>query len=801
MPKQIETLLEHLSLTEKILLLGGSRLHSGTHALSDHALPALSFADGQSGVHPPGQTAPAYPASICLAACFDQALAQAVGAALGQDCRSRGVQVLLGPGVNLQRLPLCGRNFEYLGEDPTLCAALAAAFIQGMQAAGTAACIKHFACNNQEFDRHGCSSDLDERTLREVYLRPYEAAVQAGVATVMTAYNPVNGEHAAENRHLIQDILKGEWGFGGLVMSDWTSTYQAVQSANHGLDLEMPTGKHFNAEQLLPALRQGTVSPACIDDKVRRLLQLMQRFDWLDGLETAPPPDNETSAKVALTVARQGQVLLTNDGLLPADPAQLRHVAVFGYQAGHPVIAGGGSAHGRPESSDTLLDAIREQVPETCRVNYHCGPDPRRFQTTYDTATFVHPDGGPGLQLELFNNNACEGEPKLTQRAEHLHARWMDGAAPDPCITAELFSARWRGAIVAEHSGRHLITSSCMDGGYRLYLDGELVVDAWLNENAKPLTTVRELRAGDAVQVLVEYRKVRHWACMRLGWELEPAADPDWQQALTQAAEADLVVVGTGFCPQLESEGFDRDFDLPAESLAMLHEVAQANPRTAVVLYAGAPVNVEPWLDRVGALLMAWYPGMNGASASAEILFGRQNPAGRLPMIWGKRLQDYGAAKCYAPSGIHRRVHYADGLFIGHRHFDRADIPARFPFGFGLSYTSFELTADNGAAIDANDIQIRAQLRNTGARAGTETVLLFIAPPSDGPVRPLKELADWRRWHLEPGQDTTVHFHITPDMLRCWDIDADCWQVPHGRYTAIIARHSEDPGLRIPFEV
>ncbi len=801
MNEKIDAILASLTLDEKIKLLAGTG-HQSTFAIEEKGIPALICADGAMGVHSQGIPATAYPASIAWAASFNEDLAYRIGEALARDCRDRGVDIMLGPGVNLYRAPQCGRNFEYLGEDPVLAAQIAVAFIKGLQENGVAATIKHYALNYQEFDRHGVSSDCDDRTLREVYLPVFEAAVkEAGVWCVMTAYNLVNGEHCSEHRVLVRDILKREWNFDGVVMSDWTSTYNAVQAANHGLDLEMPTGKFLNSKKLLPALENGLVTEATINDKVKRLLRLMDRLGKLDAASKAvvckddPPSGRDAlSAEVALDAAREGIVLLKNEAyFLPLRRDKIQKIAVLGYQAGHPVISGGGSAHGRPYDVLTLEQAVRQLAGEDVDVSYHLGVNPWRFKDVIKQSRF---DGG--LQCELFNNNRCAGVPAVTRTDGHLNWSWMNGAAPHKAITAELFSVRWTGGFLPEHTGEHVIYSSCMDGGYRLYVNDELQVDPWWNEDASPKSTYLNCTAGERVSIRVEFRKARHWAGMYLGWEATTGFDVDRNAAIIAAKQADIVVFAAGFVNKVEGEGFDHDFAMHPAIESFLLDVADINPNTIVTLYAGGNVDMNRWLSKVRALLHLWYPGQNGCLAAAEILFGDTNPSGKLPVSFEKRFEDRSSHDSYFDRDQDRHVQIADGAFGAYRHFDKTGIKPAFPFGFGLSYTRFEYT-DLELGVAGDGLEASFVLTNVGDRPGAEAALLFVSDVESTLPRPVKELKRVAKRHLEPGESRRVSIAIRRDMLQYFDPDQQQWVLEPGEFRILIAANAADIRLQAKF--
>ncbi|MFW5846127.1 MAG: glycoside hydrolase family 3 C-terminal domain-containing protein, partial [Planctomycetota bacterium] len=420
-------------------------------------------------------------------------------------------------------------------------------------------------------------------------------------------------------------------------------------------------------------------------------------------------------------------------------------------------------------------------------------------------SAFQTPAGEPGVILELFDNNSCTGSPAVVHRAERIDASWMEGASPDPAIGTELFSARWRARIVAPDDGEYVITSRCSDGGYRVWLDDELVVDTWHSENAGPIHHHHYLQAGQPLAVRVEYRKARHWAGMWLGWEAAIGWDVGSTAAVAAAAAADAVVFTAGFTAVTESEGFDRHWSLHPAQTALLDRVLAANPRTVVLLYAGGAVDVEPWADRVAALMHCWYPGMNGTRAAVEILCGRTVPAGRLPISWCHRLTDYPAAAYYHDHAGTRRVDLGEGLFVGHR---GLRTPPRYPFGYGLGYTTctMEDLQLSGAITGADDvIDVRCRIHNTGTRAGIETVLLFAGPCSPQQPRPARVLTGAARVAVEAGASGHAHFVLSGRDLRQFDGDRRCWSIPAGDYRLTCARHAEDAGLQalitIPTEI
>ena len=788
----IETLIASLTLEEKIKLLGGHPNHieprnGDVYGVERVGLPSLKFADGPVGVHWWTKASTCYPALICLAASFDEEMAYRFGAAVGTDCRAFGVHVLLAPGVNLYRSPLCGRNFEYLGEDPELSGKLGAAYIRGVQDQGVSATVKHFAANNQEFDRHGVSSDVDERTLREVYLRPFEMAVKEGnVGCVMTGYNPVNGVHASENAWLIRTVLRKEWGFAGLVMSDWTSVYSTAQSLNAGLDVEMPWGRFLNSAAITPLLASGVLSEETINERIRHRLQLMERFGWLAAVheqrKAALPSRNPETEDVALEVARNGIVLLKNDGVfLPKPPTSVKRITVLGHHASNPVLCGGGSAYCPPHESITLLDALRRTYGKSVRIDYFEGISLWREREARSHPVYKTPDGRDGLHAEYFDNNNLLGTPAIVRIDERPSFDWIE-KKPDPNLPGKHFSVRWIGQFTVADAGDFDFFALATDGEVSVWLDGEILASKIFDS----VRISKKLAAG-AHAMRIEYHQWRNgWATCHFGFEPAIMARVNYEAGIAAARESDLVLVAAGFVSSTEGEGHDRSFALDPRIDQLIVDASAANPATAVVLYAGGAVDVAPWIDRVKSLLCLWYPGQNGTLAAAEILAGQTNPSGKLPFTWEKSLEDRGSFTCYQDSDGDKRVSYDDGIFTGYRHFDRTGIKPRFAFGHGLSYTTFEcenLKLSCKHMTVAESLTVQFDIVNTGDRAGGVSGMIFVGDDDASVARPSRELKATRRVQLQPGERRTVSVVLPPRAFAFWHIQEGRWVTEPGLFT------------------
>jgi len=809
--RRVESMLRELTREEKILLLGGKpgrggpQANSATFPIERVGLPELRMADGPMGVHWWCDASTAYPALIAAAASFDTELWYELGRALGRDCRARGVHILLAPGVNIYRAAYCGRNFEYAGEDPFLSSRVAVGYIRGLQDQGVAATVKHFAVNFMEYARHTASSDLDERTLHEIYLPAFKAAVQeAGSGALMTAYNLVNGVHASEHPGLILDILKHGWKFDGVVMSDWLSTYSTAPAANAGLDLEMPTADMFTSEKLGRAIDAGEVSMATIDDKVRRLIRLAACFGWLDHeqKDASIPYEDPETARVALECARRGVVLLENKGgFLPLEAAAPRTIAVLGPYAHPAVFGGGGSSHTPPHRAISLLEGLRALAPNA-EIVHAPGPDPNPQRGVFAQSVFEC-SAGPGLHAEYFDNNHLEGEPLVRRVDARVDFAWGI-RPPAEGITEKQFSVRWTGGLRPQRSGTHAFYSRSHDSQYRVIVDGKAVINTWDKPQNGPQRGQLELEAGKLYSVRVEYRKTRFFSGMQFGWQYTDGGAAETAKCVALARRADVAIVTAGWDNVSEAEGFDRDFAMNPEIENMLIEVAKAQPDTVVVLTAGGNLDMSRWIERVRGVIHAFYPGQAGGQALAEVVFGVVNPSGKLPATFEARAEDRGSFDCYFDADDDGRIQLSDGIFSGYRHFDRSGIRPRYPFGFGLSYTTFQLSdlALSAARIGAGQtLGVSVQVENTGERAGAEVVQVYVRDVASRLPRPPKELKGFARLALEPGQSGEARIELGPSAFEYYDPEQHRWVLEPGEFEILVGTSAADIRARASVHV
>jgi beta-glucosidase len=794
--KRVDSILSKMTQEEKITIIGGIN-DFYTRPIPRLEIPALRMSDGPMGVHDYGLTT-AYPAGIALAASWDVDVAHRVGIAMGKDARARGVHFILAPGMNIYRAPMNGRNFEYFGEDPFLASRMAVSVIKGIQEQRVVATAKHFAGNNSEFARTTLSSDIDERTLREIYLPAFEASVKEGnVGAVMDAYNLVNGVYMTENNHLNNEILKKEWGFDGILMSDWGATHNGIAAANGGLDLEMPSPTFMNSETLLPALRDGKVSMTTLDDKVRRILRKAIEFGFFDNAQTDTdiPLLSQEGRQVALEEARGSMVLLKNSGnILPLNDSKLKTVAVIGPDAYPAVIGGGGSSETKPFNAVSYLEGISNRLGTKATVLYAVDTPP--LDEVFENSEFVTAPGGEsGLKGEYFGNQELKGAPALVRTDKHVHFDWGEGSfASDQPV--DHFSIRWTGYFVPKTAGDYKFFTSA-DDGVRLYIGDEIAIDDWLPHSQTMDTYAKHLEAGQAYKIRLEYFDDVGSAIVGFGVTRAEAYIGRETKAL--AAKADAVVICVGFDPKTEGEGFDRTFQLPGGQDELIRQISAVNKNIIVVLTAGGNVDMTQWIDTVPAVLHAWYPGQEGGTALAQILFGDYSPSGKLPASFERRWQDNPTFHSYYPEKGEKRVRYSEGIFLGYRHFDRSETKPLFAFGYGLSYTTFiysklEVTPPTGNLSEP--VSVSFDVKNTGNRAAAEVAELYVGDSRASVPRPVKELKAFAKVNLEPGESKRVTVTLDRRAFSFYDVKKKDWSAEPGDFTILVGSASDNIQLR-----
>jgi beta-glucosidase len=802
--RQVEALLGKLTLEQKIELIHGT---DGMFIppMPSIGLPSLKMSDGPSGVRTWGPTT-GYAIGIGLAATWDTKLAQRVGVSLGHDARARGVNFLLGPGVNIHRAPMNSRNFEYFGEDPYLSGQIAAHYILGVQSQNVVATVKHYAANNSEYDRHGINAIVDERTLQEIYLPAFEAAVTQGHAgAVMDSYNLINGEHATQNKYLNTDVLKKDWGFRGILMSDWGATYDGIAAANSGLDLEMPSGDFMNARTLLPAIQQGKVSMATIDDKVRRILRIAVEFGFLnhDQQDLSIPLYNPQSEEVALESSLENMVLLKNQGtLLPLDLNRVHTLAVIGPNSYPAQPTAGGSGNVTAIAPVSFLTGISDAASAHAKVLW--SPGLKNLKELFTGRGFsTDPQGqNPGLKQEEFDSGALDGQPDRVKTVAAVNYWSGDYVQP----SGKGLAVRWTGFYTPSTSGPQLFISAdtptdAHGDTYQLYVDDKLLLKG-LSGDGEPQSAELDLPAGKAVPIRFEYLSPAK--TIHTGLAVLPAEEVLVPEVRKIAAMADVAVVAVGFDESTEGEGHDRTFRLPPGQEILINAVTSANPHTVVVLTAGGAVSTNGWLERVPVLLHTWYAGSQGGRALAQVLFGRANPGGKLPITWWSREEDNPTFNTYYTAPGSEDTKYTEGVFVGYRAYGTDGRKPEFPFGFGLSYTTFafsHLSVTPDAGSPDTPIAVSFDVANPGQQAGAEVAQVYVSDPSATVPRPEKELKGFERIVLDPGESRHLTLLLNRRSLAYWDVNSHAWKVDPGKFVVRVGDSAENTPLTQEFTV
>ncbi len=797
MRSQEEEYIGALTLDEKCSLTAGANLWY-LPPVERLGIPALKVSDGPSGVRGDsliGRRSLSLPCGMAIGATWNPALVTRLGEVLAAEAVSKGVHVLLGPTVCIPRTPLAGRTFESFSEDPVLTARLAVAYVKGVQGGGVGCCIKHFACNDQEHERMTISAEVDERALREIHLAAFEAAVgEAGVWSVMTAYNKVNGIYCGEQPDLITGILRGEWGFDGLVMSDWFGTHSTAPAALAGLDLEMPGPPAWFGPSLAAAVRDGLVEEALVDGQVRHLLRLMSRLGILGangkaGHAEEREDDDPARRAVARRVAAEGTVLMVNNGLLPLPVDEHEYqVAVIGPNASQMAM-GGGSSEVTPHRRRSVAAALAERLPDaTVTTEVGCRID--RGLPAIDLRLV-----NEVFRVEYFDRTDLSGSPVATGVAHSARVMWI--GPPQPELTIGKCSVRISGTFTPDVSGRWRLGLESA-GRSVLRLDGAVVVDnteprrgeGFYGAGSEPVEAECDLDAGRSYELEVDLWP-RADSSPILGARIgaaRPDTGDEFERAVAAAGAADVAVVVVGSNSQWETEGRDRpDLSLPGRQRDLVEAVIAANPRTVVVVNAGSPVEM-PWAGRAGAVLMTWYPGEEGADALADIVVGASEPSGRLPITFPNRIEDGptgGSTRRYP--GEDGTVVYEEGVFVGYRHYETAGIAPLFPFGHGLSYG--EIVYDE---VTVTPERVSVRLHNTGERSGTEVVQVYLRAVGPRVPRPDRELVGFVKVGIGAGQRETVEVELGAAAFRYWDVDTHGWRSDPGRYEVLVGSSSRD---------
>lgn len=801
MSDRIEQLLSEMTLEEKVSILSGEDFWS-VPAVPRLGIGKLRVTDGPNGARGGGSLvggvkSASFPVGIAIGATWNVPLTREIGAALADEVKSKGAHVLLAPTVNIHRSVTNGRNFECYSEDPFLSAELAVGYIEGLQGQGIAATIKHFVGNESEIERTTMSSEIDERALREIYLIPFEWAVKkAETWGVMSSYNRLNGTFTSEHNWLLTTVLRDEWGFDGIVMSDWFGSHSTAETVNAGLDLEMPGPPRDRGQKLIDAVNSGAVSPEALDKRVTAMLRLMQRTGSLDDHRPHQEQaiDRPEHRALIRRAGAEAAVLLKNNGALPLKPKS--RIAVIGPNARRAQIMGGGSAQLNAHYRVSPWQGLAAQFGES-NLSYAPGCNNDRFEPVLRGA----------FAVDYFDNVKLEGAPVHRGTIEDANAFWV-GHVAEGKVDPLHFSARIHARFTPEKSGLHRV-GIYSAGLSKVFVDGKLIAEAWTNwtkgrtffeEGCDEVVGTVHLDAGRAYDVTIEFA-TKDFATLGLaafscGIGL-PLGDEAITEAIRIARNADVALLFIGRNGEWDTEGSDLPgIELPGRQNELAAAVAAANPNTVVVLQTGGPVEM-PWINSVRAVLQAWYPGQEAGNAIADVLSGAAEPGGRLPQTFPVRWADNPAhsqdREVYP--GLEGKVRYEEGIFVGYRHYDRLGMTPLFPFGFGLSYTSFtlsDLTLDDSGFEADGTVNATLTVTNTGARAGSTVVQLYISDPEASSPRPAKELKAFVKVALEPGESRQVMLTLDARSFAFYRAEARHWLVEAGKFTLRVGQSSAD---------
>jgi beta-glucosidase len=820
---RVSSILDNMSQSEKINF---TRVNDG------HMIPSLLkwgikgtvAYDSSMGVHVNNATFGAqYPSQSALAATWSINRAKEFGLAIAYETRISGGQQMLSPGVNLYRTPYNGRSAEYAsGEDPFIGAVLAPAIVNAIQAQGIQASGKHYLANEQEANRQAVNVVVDERTLRELYLPGFESMVKnANVASIMCGFNKVNGDYACENHHLITDVLKGEWGYQGTVISDFNAIHNAFKGAWAGTDIDMPSGLQFTEANLMPYVWSGQLSQNVIDDKVKRNLRAIVSYDFQENLNTAKTLDHpEYGQRASLSTARESIVLLRNEKTSAGKPllplARTAKIAVIGDWANQAPASPFGTANSPPNSYVTELSGLQQLASSSANVTYL--PElslNAKASAWYQPAVGSNNVNNAGVKAEYFANTSFSGSPAVTRVEPGVNLNWTTGTNETNAGTTAVsgfspspgaFSARFSATIKPTVSGAQVFKVRA-DGPYKLWVNDELVLQSdgvpYSGDVVNALTTSGKtpaLVAGKSYSVKLEYQRIQGNFIPALGgvtgvqmsWAaLRPPKD---------LAKYDAVVIATGSNYEHEGEGSDHGFELPDQQAELISFVTKANPNTIVVMHGGGVADMQPWSNKVGASLQAWFPGQQGGQALAEILFGKVNPSGKLPITIDKKIEDNPSYASYPDPAAYRgdnaltEMTYSEGLYMGYRGYDKKHAKPLYPFGYGLSYTTFDysdLKLSTNVMAPGSTVDVTFKVTNTGDQAGFEVAQLYVHPNNPAVDRPEKELKGFTKVYLQPGESKTVSIPIDSRSLAYYVEKTDSWDVDAGKFKILVGPDSE----------
>ncbi|MDD5053136.1 MAG: glycoside hydrolase family 3 C-terminal domain-containing protein [Sulfuricurvum sp.] len=746
-----------------------------------------------------------FPTAVGQAATWNRPLIREMGSALGREVRATGSSILLSPMVNIVRQPLNGRNYETFSEDPILTGEMATAFIQGVQSENIGAVIKHIAANNQQVNQEDLTVKMDERTLQEIYLPAFRIAIhKSNPWGVMTAYNGLNDAHTSENKHLLQEILKKDWKYNGFVTSDWRAI-KSIEAITSGLDLEMPgPGKIMTKSNILKAIDGKRLTITELDDKVKRILRALVKSKLLDAVipKLNSELNSEKHKELARRVSEEGIVLLKNkSNILPFDLSKIKSIAVIGPNAIMARLGGGGSATVSPFYTVSPIAGLRNFCGKNTKIVFEEGCGMNGSLKVVESNYFRNTLNGRvsnGLKSEYFKNDSLEGIAAVTKIDEQVDFSW-GWANPVAELGKWGYSVRWTGQLLPPVTGEYKLGITGAECAFKLYINGKLEIDQWasttnnfeadFNSSARYVSLA--LKENTPLDIKIEFKKRSNRNFIRFEWEI-PGNNPI-DLAVKAAKESDAVVIFAGLSNFFEGGSNDRkDILLPGEQNKLINEVVKANPNTVVVLINGSPIGM-PWVKDVNAIVEAYYPGQEGGNAIANVLFGKVNPSGKLPETFPIKISDNPAYGNYP--GVNNVVNYTEGIYVGYRHYDTRNIEPLFPFGYGLSYTTFEYSnlklKKKGKLLTAS-----FEIKNTGKIAGAEVAQFYIHDLISSEDRPIRELKNFEKTFLQPGETKTITFPITDEDLSFFSAKQNKWVVEPGQFEVQIGSSSKDIRLK-----
>jgi len=791
---KIKKLISSLSLEEKVSLLSGFD-NWYTQDIKKHKIPKIKMSDGPNGVRGDSsshQTSACFPSPILLGATWNEKLIKKIGSATGEEALFKDVDVLLAPTINLHRHPLGGRHFECYSEDPVLTSKIACAYVSGVQRKGVAACLKHFAGNDTEYERHLVSSNIDEKTLRELYLYPFEMGIKKGKAkVVMSAYNKVNNIYCSSHDKLINQILKREWKFDGYVVSDWGAALETVENAKGGLDLEMPGPAKTWGEKLVGAVKDGLVEEKKIDEKVKRILNVAKFTNRFNRKRVSEESiDKKSHRKLIKKTAIQGMVLLKNEKILPFDQTKISKIALIGPNIKNSQIIGGGSAGLKPHYEIQPLDGISNFLKdEKVKINYAKGCHIDKYLPPLEKEiSYIPGKREKGFKVEFFRGKNFDGEPIENQVLSGNRFWALQGFAREfldekerPELSVK-FSTAYKPLISGEFEFEVFSI-----GLSRIKINGKVLVDNWSFQKkgeaffgfaCAPKRNKIKLSKGKEYLVEVEYEFEGRFPAIQFGCR-PPDSKNLLEEAVKIAKQSDAVVLVVGTNSDWETEGNDRKgLSLPGEQDALVRRILAINKNTVLVINTGSPVSM-PWIKSCPAILQTWFPGQEFGNALSEILFGKESPSGKLPTTYPKKLSDTPAYSCYP--GKNLQMDYKEKLLVGYRWYDKKKIEPLFPFGYGLSYSKFELKKIS-ILKKKHEIKIKVKLKNIGDFSTFETVQCYLERKKVKSETPIKKLVDFKKIKIAKNKSRKLTLKVSKRDLSEWDVKKSKWKIMQGDY-------------------